>query len=66
MLHWSQTRAGAVAVNTLKLKYIDRGVGEVFCSAADPRNALSWEHRIRIFFYMFTNMVVSCFRDKQL
>lgn len=43
MLHWSQTQAGAVAVNTLKLKYIDRVVGEVFCSAADPRNTLSWE-----------------------
>lgn len=32
--------AGAVAVNTLKLKYIDREVGEVFCGVADPRNTL--------------------------
>jgi len=51
MLDWSQAGAGAVAVDTLKLKYVGRMVGEVFCSAADPRNTLPRE-KSGIFLYL--------------
>lgn len=66
MLHWSQTQAGAVAVSMLKLKYIDRVVGEV-CSAVLQIPGIPYlGSRELDYFYTFTNMVVSCFRDKQL
>lgn len=66
MLHWSQTQAGAVAVNMLKLKYIDRVVGEV-CSAVLQIPGIPYlGSRELDYFYTFTNMVASYFRDKQL